>query len=186
MNRRLLEGGGGLAAGRVHHLVAVTHRLAVDAEDGAVDVQPVAGAQFPVEADVAVDGGRGAPFLLHVGAAHAHRLHQRQVGVAEAIEVIGDGEVLDHVALPRRHRAPVGLHPLTHGDSSLGQTAATMPDAGAPCPLPMAARYVRALPHASSPRPPADVATVFFAYIDAQVALTVCRTLGRFSVRISP
>src|ERR1700733_6694213 len=68
------------------------------------------GAKFACEAGSDPAGNVGA--AQHIDEAK----FVREVGIRllQPIEVIGDREVLGHVALPRRHRATMGLGPIRH------------------------------------------------------------------------
>ncbi len=73
------------------------------------------GAKFACEAGIDPAGNVGA--ARHIDKAK----FVREVGIRllQPIEVIGDREVLGHVALPGRHRATIGLGPMRHDAISI-------------------------------------------------------------------
>ena len=73
------------------------------------------GAKFACEAGIDPAGNVGA--APHIDEAK----FVREVGICllQPIEVIGDREVLGHVALPGRHCATIGLGPMRHDATSV-------------------------------------------------------------------
>ena len=75
-----------------------------------------------------VESGRGAQFLLESCMAARRRRAQARTSriaytnqvqqvpsrVGEAVEVVGNGEMLNNIAFPGVDHAPVGLEPLSH------------------------------------------------------------------------
>ena len=89
--------------------------LAIGLEQRALDVQRVAGAEFPQIAGLAGDRGAALALIAHVADAHAVVVHQRQGGVGEAGVVARHREVLGHVDVVDGDGAAVALDPATHG-----------------------------------------------------------------------
>ena len=107
----LLDRGADLAVLGVEHLVTEDERVALGADDAALDVQDVADAQLALVAHVAVAGHAAAPRALHVGRPEPQRLEQTEPGIGDAGEVIGDGEVVVVVHLPAVHKPSICLEP---------------------------------------------------------------------------
>ena len=141
---RLVRGQGG--GGQVPVFVEPRHDLAVGRIDDAMaEAQPVVKAQcraFDVKA------GPGAQFAgeTRVDASRPVRAAQRMAGneglgevgvrLLQPVEVIGDREMLGHVALPGRHRAAIGLDPVRHRALSFhpcGFRGAPRPATDGPC-----------------------------------------------------
>src|ERR1700749_1418030 len=68
------------------------------------------GAKFTCEAGIDPAGNVGA--ALHFD--ETKFVREVRIGLLQPIEVIGDGEVLGHIALPGRHCATIGLGPMRH------------------------------------------------------------------------
>src|SRR5437763_9741829 len=83
---------------------------AFEREGRALDLKAAAGAQFAREADVEMARkGRAAQQF-----AESENLGEIRLRLVEPVEIIGDREMLGHVALPGRHRAAIGLDPVLH------------------------------------------------------------------------
>ena len=74
-------------------------------------MKAAAGAQFARETDIEMARKPGAAEQI----AEAQRFGEIRLGLVEPVEIIGDREMLGDVALPRRHRAAIGLDPVLHG-----------------------------------------------------------------------
>src|SRR5262249_31615173 len=113
--KRFHEPGDRLAARRVDYLVAELQRAGVDAGDSGQNVKSSPGAQLGLE------GGKPARRAMApagaVGIAEPDEIEIVARRVREPVEIVGDGEVLDDVALPRVDHAAIGLEPIGHLDS---------------------------------------------------------------------
>ena len=82
----------------------------VDAQRRALDMKTGTGAKFTCEAGIDPAGKVGAVRQID----EAKFVGEVRIRLLQPIEVIGDREVLGHVALPGRHRATIGLGPIRH------------------------------------------------------------------------
>ena len=110
----LLKPSHDLAIGRIDKTMAQAQPV-VDAQRRALDMKTGTGAKFACEAGIDPAGNVGA--ARHIDEAK----FVREVGIRllQPIEVIGDREVLGHVALPGRHRATIGFGPIRHDAISI-------------------------------------------------------------------
>src|SRR5215472_4767610 len=102
----LLDGGADFARGGVDEVVAEADGRVLREDHAALDVERFARAQLRGEASDVLGGrpavGQGEPLADGCG------------GVGDAVEVIGDGEMPEAVALPRLHDAAVCLDRRAH------------------------------------------------------------------------
>ena len=110
-----LDPGDGLAIGRIDKTVAEA-QAARRAERGAFQMKAAAGAQLAGEAEVEAAGE--AAGAQPIG--ESERVRQGAFGLLEPLGVIGDREMLGHVAFPGRHGAAIGLKPVLHTGSHFG------------------------------------------------------------------
>ena len=103
------EPGDDFAVGRIDEAMAEPQSV-INTERCALDVEARTGAQFAREAGV--DPARQVVSARQC--AEAEFVGEIGFGLFQPIEVVGDGEVLGHVALPGRHTAAVGLGPVRH------------------------------------------------------------------------
>ena len=82
----------------------------IDAQRRALDMKAGTGAKFAYEAGIDPAGKVGAARQID----EAKFVREVGIRLLEPIEVIGDREVLGHVALPGRHPATIGLGPIRH------------------------------------------------------------------------
>jgi hypothetical protein len=82
----------------------------IDAERRALDMKAAAGAQFAHEAGI--EAARQVSAARQI--AEAKFVGKIRFRLFHPVEVIGDGEMLAHIALPGRHRAAIGLGPIRH------------------------------------------------------------------------
>ena len=129
-------------ASRVEELVTGAHDLAFAADEPALGMDEVALQELRLEAPDRRHRGEGAPIVPGVDGPGSHLVEQVEDAVGNPLEVVGDGEVLEGVALPRLHHAAKGLAPavLAHRSYRLrcfkGLSAAVRSPA-APAPFPV-------------------------------------------------
>src|ERR1700722_9571364 len=94
-----------------------------DADRRALDLKAGTGAQFTREAGVEPAGEAAAAQHL----AKAEFICEGRLGFFQAVEIIGDGEMLGDIALPWRHAAAIGLDPIRHARGPLEKRASLRP-----------------------------------------------------------
>ena len=109
------------AAPRVEELVAGAHGLPFAADEPALGMDEVALQELRLEAPDGRHRGEGPPVVPGVFGPGPHLVEQVEDAVGDPLEVVGDGEVLEGVALPCLHHSAKGLAPavLAHRSNRL-------------------------------------------------------------------
>src|SRR5690349_4869149 len=89
-------------------------RTLIDANDRAQDVKDGAGAQLLGEADIKTCRGHSERWAKRFGL--ARQLQEISPRIGKALKVVGNGEMLDDIALPGADDATIGLDPIGHAD----------------------------------------------------------------------
>src|SRR5690606_21742410 len=106
--RQVAHGGEGAALGVVHLVDEARHLLAHFEERRAHD-DDIAGEQLALVSDVLLHGGHRAPLLAQECRGDAHRREEVPRRLVELADIPHDVHMAHVVALPRVHRAAIGL-----------------------------------------------------------------------------